>query len=58
MTCSPTEAVYQSTKCLTAAVSKGGTLPFTGFDLTLVLLAGLFLIVLGASIRRIGREDA
>lgn len=56
MTCSPTEAVYQSTKCLTATVSKGGSLPFTGLDLTIVLLAGIVLIVLGVSLRRIGRH--
>lgn len=36
--------------------TSGSTLPFTGFDLTLIALAGLFLIVLGFGIRRIGRN--
>lgn len=57
MNCSPTQAVYQATKCLTATVSKsGGSLPFTGFDIAFVVLAGLFLIVLGVSLRRITRD--
>lgn len=33
----------------------GGTLPFTGVDLGVVVIAGVGLIVMGASLRRIAR---
>ena len=35
-----------------------GSLPFTGLDLTLFVGAGLALLLLGASLRRLGKRRA
>lgn len=37
---------------------QGGTLPFTGLDVTLALLAGLLLVTMGVLTRRIARNRA
>ncbi|MFN8223545.1 MAG: hypothetical protein U0R50_09935 [Gaiellales bacterium] len=37
------------------SASAGGTLPFTGVDLGLIVVAGVGLVVMGASLRRIAR---
>lgn len=66
--CTPAQEVYSSIACLalktlhtftpatSGATSGSSTLPFTGVDLLFVVLAGLFLIVLGVSLRRITRD--
>lgn len=38
------------------AASQAGPLPFTGLDLTLALLAGLFLVAIGLMTRRVARN--
>ena len=38
------------------AASQAGTLPFTGLDVTLALLAGLLLVAMGLLTRRIARN--
>lgn len=42
----------------TAAVGESGTLPFTGLDLTLILLGGTSLLVIGYVVRRRSAERA
>lgn len=67
--CSPTEQVYQSVKChilpavhdagtkvAAIVIPKGDTLPFTGVDLALLLIAGIVLVIAGFSLRRITRK--
>jgi hypothetical protein len=41
-----------------AGTSSGGTLPFTGLDLAVVLVAGTVLVGLGFGLRRLGRDKA
>jgi hypothetical protein len=38
--------------------STAGTLPFTGLDLTLIVVGGIVLLVAGAGMRRAGRNKA
>ena len=40
-----------------AAASAGSTLPFTGFDLGVVVIGGAGLLMLGAVLRRTGRKS-
>jgi len=42
----------------TAPVQSSGGLPFTGLDLTLIVLGALGLILLGAALRRVARQRA
>jgi hypothetical protein len=44
-----------STTTKPAVASVGGKLPFTGVDLGLVVIAGVGLVLMGASLRRIAR---
>jgi hypothetical protein len=48
-------AVYQQLHATPAAA--GGTLPFTGADLTLIALGGGGLLLLGGGLRRLGRGE-
>jgi hypothetical protein len=41
-----------------AGVSKGGGLPFTGLDLTLMAVGGTALLVAGGGLRRLARKKA
>jgi len=45
----------KSTITKPAVASTGGKLPFTGVDLSLVVIAGVGLVLMGASLRRIAR---
>lgn len=65
MKCTPTQLIYEKLHCAGITPNdipahfkpgSGASLPFTGFDIAFVVLAGLFLIVLGFSLRRIGRN--
>lgn len=59
MSCTNTEKVYQSVKCLIPPATqtvKAATLPFTGLNLVILIAAGIILIVLGFSLRRITRR--
>jgi hypothetical protein len=40
------------------SLSDGGSLPFTGLDLRIVLVAGALLVVAGAMLRKHGRDRA
>jgi hypothetical protein len=42
----------------TSKPTKSGTLPFTGVDLSFIVAAGLVLVVLGVSLRRLSRPTA
>jgi hypothetical protein len=39
-------------------IGRGGTLPFTGFDLALIVGGALFLLVVGGGLRRVSRSRA
>jgi len=39
------------------APSTSGTLPFTGVDLGVIVLAGIVLVVMGVSLRRFARRE-
>jgi hypothetical protein len=41
----------------TKATKKGGTLPFTGVDLGIIAVGAVALILVGASLRRVGHTD-
>jgi hypothetical protein len=47
-----------STMTQSSAVAPSSTLPFTGTDLTLLLVAGTSLLLLGAVLRRLGRDKS
>jgi len=40
-----------------SAPSTSGTLPFTGIDLGVIVLAGVVLVVMGVSLRRFARRE-
>lgn len=46
------------TKTPLSATARGSTLPFTGIDLALLSSGGTGLLLLGASLRRLGRQKA
>jgi len=45
------------TKATTPAVTSSGTLPFTGSDLTLVVVGGVLLVGLGVGLRRLKPDN-
>lgn len=51
-TCSPAAAVYGKHVASIAGNCGGGALPFTGMNLALVIIGGVFMIALGWSMRR------
>jgi hypothetical protein len=58
----PTVRVYQPNgtyvqKVVSGGCSHGGTLPFTGLDLGLLVAAGLVLAGVGFSLRRVTRKS-
>ena len=52
------QATVVKTKTAGATASNGGTLPFTGLDLTLIVAGGVALLVAGVALRRAGRNRA
>lgn len=52
----PPAAVTETTTASSAKSSSSGTLPFTGFDLVLVVAMGGILVGLGLAMRRLSRS--
>ena len=51
-------AVTKTNQAATKGATKGGTLPFTGLDLTFIVAGGVVLLLVGAGLRRAGRNKA
>ena len=54
----PAEQGYGGGAGVQGELAQGGSLPFTGLDLALLLIGGLMLVIMGMTIRRVVRRRA
>ena len=54
----PAERGYGGGGGVQGEVAQGGSLPFTGLDLALLVIGGLMLVIVGMTIRRAVRRRA